>query len=344
MIETPLSYSWAYALSKPELQAQLKLEPSDFQVVEKVGFEFSGEGEHQCIFVEKIGLNTNDVARTLSRHFNVSPRDISYGGLKDRQAITRQWFSLRVGLNRHLDLDSFEHPDIKILDQQRNSRKIKRGSHVGNQFRICLKNLMGDSSALEQRAQFIQEHGVPNYFGDQRFGKQNQNVEKALAMFSGDLTVKDRFLRGLYLSATRAFLFNQFLSKRVNNQSWTQYLQGDVMSLEGTASSFLAQQWDDELQQRLMSFDIHPSGPLWGKGDLKSIDLAKELELSVMEPFTQLCKGLEDYGLKQERRPLRLRPSNFKIYPEGNQQVVVEFGLSKGQYATTVLRELVSLY
>lgn len=339
---TNLNYNFLYAYGQPDVRADFKLEPSDFRVTEELGFEFSGSGEHVCVLIEKTGLNTNDVGKILSRHCHVAPRDISYAGLKDRQAVTRQWFSLRVGMKRELDFTDLSHPALKILEVARNIRKIKRGSHTGNHFTIRLKNLRGDSAEVEERGRLIQHSGVPNYFGSQRFGKSLDNVDKALAMFQGEFKVKDRFLRGIYLSAARAWLFNTFLSTRVENDSWNNYVAGDVMSLAGSASNFVPEEWDAELIQRLLEFDIHPSGPMWGSGDLKTLGSARELESQLENNNLDLCQGLVDFGLKQERRAMRLCPLNMKIYPEAEGHLVVEFSLGKGSYATSALRELVN--
>ena len=365
----PLDFAYAWGL--PDARAVFKAEAEDFYVEEIPGFDIGGGGEHLCLLIEKRGLSTPEAVKLLSRHCGVPVRDISYAGLKDRQGVTRQWVGLRVGLKREPPAFPCDHPQLRILDQKRHARKIGRGSHRANFFRIRLRDVEGDAAALQARLERIRLEGVPNYFGPQRFGRDGGNVEQALRLFAGELRTRDRFLRGILISAARAWLFNALLSQRVHQGSWNRYLQGDCFSLDGSSRGrFTPEALDETLKARLAAFDIHPSGPLWGRGEPQAQGEAAALERRLAERCPELCRGLEACGLSQERRALRLRVSDLKAYAwpvgagaagaprapgsraglaptgraesGGERDLVIEFSLTSGAYATSVLRELVN--
>ena len=158
------------AHGEPCGQAILKASAEDFQVDEVLDIPLSGDGEHLWLWVEKRGLNTEEAVRRLARAAGVPQRAISYAGLKDRQALTRQWFSLHLPGKADPDLAAACDETLVILQQGRHRRKLQRGAHAANGFRLRLTGLKADPAALEARLQAIAAEGVPNYFGPQRFG------------------------------------------------------------------------------------------------------------------------------------------------------------------------------
>lgn len=338
-----LSNSWhklSHAWGGPLLRGQFKLAPEDFQVEEQLGFEPDGAGEHLWLFIEKTGITTIEAQGLLARHFNVALRDTAFSGMKDRQGVTRQWFSLHVKSFTDDRIDQFQHPHLQILRSVANSRKLRRGSHKSNHFRIALRNISGDMELCTHRLQQIDTGGVPNYFGSQRFGRADDNASKALSWFQGTTRVSDRNERSLLLSSARSFLFNAVLDKRVTSGCWNTCIDGDVMALAGTASVFASSRaTPEELARRLVEFDVHPTGPLWGKGPLATSGEAALLEQRIVSGFAELAAGLEVHGLEQERRPLRLRVNELQTHFEDT-VLQLEFGLDRGTYATAVLREL----
>jgi tRNA pseudouridine13 synthase len=329
------------AFGEPALRVAFKQQAADFRVEEQLGFEADGAGEHLLVFIEKAGLTTFDAQDILARHFNVPLRDTAFAGMKDKMGVTRQWFS--VPLRKGADTSgNLEHPQLRVLHSARNSRKLRRGSHRGNSFHIVLRNPAGDRDSVLQRAQLIAERGVPNYFGAQRFGRNENNVPEALSWFRGELA-PTRQQRSILLSATRSYLFNALLSQRVKQGNWNTWIPGDVMALAGSASNFACSRATaDDLQRRLVEFDIHATGPLWGRGDPIVTEDALLLERDLAEQYPELCAGLVVHGLEQERRPLRAQVQNLQTHIEGD-EVVVDFSLARGTYATSVLRELVHL-
>lgn len=329
------------AFGAPVLRAGFKLEPADFQVNEQLGFEPDGSGEHLLVAIEKTGLTTFEAQAILAQHFRVPLRDTAFAGMKDKQGITRQWFSVPVGKDA-LAAESLQHPQLRVLHSARNSRKLRRGSHKGNSFRIVLRHPAGDEAAVHARVRLLAERGVPNYFGVQRFGRNEHNVPAALAWFRGE-AAPARQQRGLFLSAARSYLFNIQLSRRVRDRTWDTWLAGDLMALAGSASTFACSRaTPDELRRRLGEFDIHATGPLWGKGQPAVTSEALLQESALEGQYPELCAGLVAQGLEQERRPLRAQVQQLQanFTAEG---LILEFSLARGAYATSVLRELVDM-
>ncbi len=334
--------NYSYALGVPLATATLRATPEDFEVHEVLGFEPDGSGDHALLLIQKRNTNTEWLARNLAKFAGVKQVDIGYGGLKDRNALTSQWFSVNLSGKTEPDWAQLESADTRVLRVARNRRKLKRGAHHGNRFVITLRDLDGDASELEARLHAVRAHGVPNYFGEQRFGIAANNIEHARAMFAGEIQVTDRHKRGLYLSAARALLFNAVLSRRVTDCSWNTALPGDALMLDGTHSFFIAEVIDATLKQRVHSGDLHPAGPLWGRGASAARLEARSLEEAVLSAYALFCAGLEHAGLEQERRALRLLSQQL-VWEFGPERTLrLEFMLPSGSYATTLLRELVT--
>ncbi len=330
-----------YSLGRPTSSGVIRSTPEEFRVDEILGFEPDGEGEHLLLHVQKRNSNTAWLAGELARFAGIPPRDVSYAGLKDRNAVTTQWFSLRLAGRAEPDWGQFKSEQITLLQWQRHRRKLRRGALQGNRFRILIRELQGDRDELEQRLTTIKQQGVPNYFGEQRFGQQEGNLVLAEKLFSGNLKRVGRTQRGLYISAARSYLFNQILASRVASGDWNRPLPGDLMMLDGRRALFLAEQIDTEITRRAAALEIHPSGPLHGRGQAESTLDVAALEQAALQPFTSWREGLERCGLKQERRALRLRVEGLDWSWQEADSLELDFTLTKGSYATVVLRELI---
>lgn len=331
---------WPRALGAPEASARLRATPEDFCVDELREGEPDGEGEHLLLHIRKRNRNTDDVARALARQAGVRSRDVAYCGLKDRVAVTTQWFSIWLPGKADPDWAPILNDDLQLLSQARTRRKLQRGGLRGNRFTLLLREVQGSHELLEKRLAAVVESGVPNYFGEQRFGRDGGNLAAALAMFAGR-RVKDKHRRGLYLSAARSFLFNEVLAARVRAANWHQGLPGEALQLAGSRSFFVVEEIDAEISARLASGDVLPSGPLWGRGELPSQTAARALEEGALAPYEDFRAGLEAAGLKQERRALRLPVADLHWqWLDGGQDLQLCFSLPAGCYATAVLREL----
>lgn len=336
--------SLAYAYGEPSSRAQLRCFAEDFRVWETLSFELSGNGQHVYLFVQKRQLTTESLVKTIAALANISPRHVGYAGLKDCNAVASQWFSVDMAGKTEPDWRQLESDCLSVLKISRHERKLKQGSIQSNRFHLTLRNLQGGVSQLEERLSQVRCRGVPNYFGEQRFGIEENNLNTAYQMFTTGRQVKNRYLRGLYYSAARAYLFNLVLSYRVSQGLWDQALNGDAMMLEGSRSFFVAEEIDDAIRQRLQSGDIHPSGPLWGKGDLASQGEARALELQVLHDYPKWRKGLEHHDLTPQRRALRLPVRDLEWKFTKPTELQLQFALTSGAYATSVVRELVSYY
>ena len=329
----------ARAHGEAALTARIRSVPEDFAVDEIDAFAASGAGEHLLLTVEKRGMNTAFAAKRIAAWAGVAESAIGYAGLKDRHALTRQRFSVWIPKKVAPDIDTLQSEDLRVLEHAWHTRKLPRGALAGNRFALTLREVEGDTAAIEARLNAIAGRGVPNYFGEQRFGRGGDNVSKALSMFAGRRVAREE--RGHLLSAARSELFNRVLAARVAASCWDSALDGDVWVLDGSRSVFGPEPWSDVLAERLARFDIHPSGPLWGRGELRTQADARALELATLddEHLRALREGLERAGMDQERRALRLRPEGLDFdWPEPD-VLRLRFSLPAGCYATTVLAE-----
>jgi tRNA pseudouridine13 synthase len=337
--ELPGYESLSRAWGDPPGAAIFKQTPQDFHVEEELGFQPGGGGEHLCLRIQKTGISTRDALKELSRITGVREADIGYAGQKDRQGVCIQWFSVRIPGGSEPDLTVLDGATLRVLGQYWNSRKIRLGTHRANRFRIRLRELSAPQESVVERAAVIAAEGVPNYFGEQRFGRNEGNLQGALDWFAGR-SRPGRYQRSMLLSAARSAVFNAVLSRRVQAGNWQQHLPGDVMNLAGSDSVFVADPQDKHLDMRLKTFDIHPTGPLWGRGELLSSADCLGLELQVATQYSSLCEGLVAHGLKQQRRSLRLLPQQMEICTPEPRQLEITFSLPPGCFATAVLREL----
>jgi tRNA pseudouridine13 synthase len=227
-----------------------------------------------------------------------------------------------------------------VLAVHRHRRKLRPGTLIGNHFVLRLRDVQGDRDVVAMRLRAIADAGVPNYFGEQRFGREGANLGNALAMFAGQRVARAQ--RTYLLSAARSELFNRVLAARVRDGSWNLGLEGEVWALDGSRSVFGPEPWSEALAGRLERFDIHPSAPLWGRGELRSTGAARQVEEASLTGDTAMAlrAGLESAGLRQERRATRLRPGALAWAWQGDDALEVAFALPPGTYATTVLAEL----
>lgn len=332
-----MSATLPYAHGGPPIAAQLRREPADFRVDEILGFEPSGSGEHAFLDIEKTGANTEWVSRQLARELGLAPVAVGFSGLKDRHAITRQAFTVHLGTKPQPDWNALAIPGVRVIGATRHARKLKRGAHRGNRFIIVLRDVRGERDRVESVLAAIRAHGVPNYFGEQRFGRDEGNLALARQLFSGTRLPREK--HGIALSAARSELFNAVLARRVGERNWNRALDGEVFMLAGTHSVFGPETLSDELAQRLAAFDIHPTGPMWGRGELRSGDAVRAIEEAAIDAQRDLAQGLEKVGLEQQRRSLRLVARDLDASWNGD-DLTLSFALESGAFATVVVREL----
>jgi tRNA pseudouridine13 synthase len=327
-------------------KAEIKTEPEDFRVEEQLSFAPSGEGPHWLLRVEKRAANTHWVAAELARLAGLPAAEVGYAGLKDRHAITVQWFSIPARNKSREFWQTVNTAEFRVLEVHANLRKLKRGALSGNRFRIRLRKVDWPRGELEAKLATLRAHGVPNYFGPQRFGREGRNLDRVADWLERGIKPAGRIERGFALSSARSLIFNAVLARRVESASWSALEPGDLASLDGSGSHFRVAALDEDLSRRVEAFDIHPSGPLWGRGEPDTEGPVRELELDVAREFGPVAELLASEGLEQERRPLRCAVRELRIEadaePHEAQQgtVTLSFSLGRGQFATAVLREI----
>ena len=337
-IEIPL---WPYVYGSPSGLGKIRTVPEDFIVKEILAFEPSGTGEHVFLQIEKTGENTDYVARQLARFANVRQRDVSFAGLKDRHAVTTQWFSVWLPGKADPDWTQFETDSMKVLHTMRHARKLKRGVLSGNSFKLIIRDWQGDKDKTIQQLGAMKTNGIANYYGSQRFGNEGQNVNKALGMFLGAKTGREQ--RSLYLSAARSYLFNQILADRVTRNNWNQPVAGDTYMFDLSHSCFKSGLPDAEIIRRLDAKEIHPTGALWGRGETGVSADTQSIEQGIIDAYPQLAQGLIDSEVDKDRRTLRVNVQDLHWQFVNDTTLELVFTLPAGSYATSVLREIIKL-
>lgn len=309
-------YAWSRAYAKTGASAILKQQPEDFQVIEKPLEAPSGEGEHLWLEVEKVNCNTGWVAEQLAAYFKIKPVDVGFAGRKDRHAKTRQTMSVYLPKTPDASIEAQPFEGVTITAQSRHHKKLRTGELAGNYFTLCLREFEGDKQAVIDNLEVIKSQGVPNYFGTQRFGHDGQNIEQARAMLDKKQALslankKPRRVKNqsIYLSALRSFLFNDLLSERIKQSNW---------NADGATAA------------------------LWGRGQPLSEAVELEFEQALAVSHPKDCERLEHSGLNQERRKTVAKVGDLQ-YDFTSSELHLSFYLEAGQYATSVLREILDV-
>ncbi|MCW9733278.1 tRNA pseudouridine(13) synthase TruD [Avibacterium sp. 20-15] len=329
----------AFLYNPPEQPAHLKAECADFIVKEELGYEMAGEGEFVALYVRKTDANTLFVGEKLAEFAGISPRNMSYAGLKDRKAITEQWFCLHMAGQETPDFSQFHLDGVEILKVTRHNRKIRTGSLDGNHFEILLRGAQ-QTDDLNLRLENLKQLGFPNYFTEQRFGRDGHNLTQAMRWAKGEINVKDRKKRSFYLSAARSEIFNLVVSDRVQQQLTQAILFGDIVQLNGSHSWFTVDETEDleQLKVRLKNQDILLTAPLVGE----YIQAANAREMEIVQQHQEILNLMHKERMKPSRRPLLICPQSldWAFLPEG---LKLTFYLPAGCYATALIRELIQI-
>lgn len=342
----PELYEWHYLHGEPTESAIFKQTLDDFIVEETLRFEPSGEGAHHLLYIEKKNVNTDIVCHKLQKFAEVKPTDIGYAGKKDRFAVARQWFSVQLPLLKDIDWQEFNDDEVTVLSATRHDKKVRIGAVKSNQFTITLNDFTGDKDAFNERLEQIKESGFPNYFGEQRFGRDRNgeigtNLSRGVDVLMFNKRLKNRNLQGLLFSAVRSFLFNHVVSERIGQELARELLSGDFVMLSGSEKGFVVQELEVEAQ-RYKEGDVLLTAPLAGSRPNPQYD-ALDFEAEALLPYQQLIDKLANKRFNEERRALIVFPQNVTCQWHNDSQVELSFSLPKGAFATSLLRELVEL-
>ena len=332
--------------------------PRDFTVEEVPLYDFSGEGEHLVLKIRKKELTTWEMLDILSTHLGIRRRDIGYAGLKDKHAMTIQYISIMA--IHESKLEDFSHPQIKILDRVRHANKIRIGHLKGNRFHLRFKKVLGvQKEMLDSVLAWVKRNGVPNYFGYQRFGMHGDNWQEGQKILSGELKMRDRKNREFLISAYQSYLFNHWLSKRIEicrlleefteseaeqvmqlpsgtlqhtkkQKGFFKILEGDVLMHYPYGRVFYAEDPMVE-SERFDERDLSPTGLIPGKKAKLAEGAAREIERLFDEEMRE----------SGSRRYAWIFPTHIqsKHIPE-KAHYELEFFLPKGCYATNVVELL----
>jgi len=339
--DTPLPYLTA---GLPGIGGRLKERPEDFVVEEIPAYEPCGEGEHLFLWVEKTNVAADELTRHIARALRISPRDIGIAGLKDRRAVTRQFVSVPSRCEPHVE--RIETDRIRVLSCVRHGNKLRTGHLRGNRFSILVRDVAVDAaSKCAPIAEAVARQGFPNYYGDQRFGRENETLRIGLELLGGRSTpssippARRRFLMRMSLSAVQSALFNAILAERISDGLFTTVLAGDVMQVAASGGPFVAT--DAQLEQeRFDRRETVLTGPIVGPQMTMPRDVPASREARVLTAW-QL--SLDDFSrfpklTSGTRRPLVVWPDDLRTQPEES-GMRFEFRLPSGVYATTLLRE-----
>lgn len=333
-----MSLAWLHG--KPTSGGVLKAAPEDFCVREDLGFEPDGDGEQVLVYLRKTGCNTQVVADSLAKFAKISGRVVSYAGLKDRHAVTEQWFCLQMPGKETPDFTAFRLEGCEVLNVARHRRKLRIGTLRGNFFRLVLRQI-NQRDEVESRLQQIQQFGVPNYFGEQRFGRDGNNLLMAQRWAKNEIVVRERNKRSFYLSAARSAMFNHVVSRRIEQSLHQQVMCGDVMQLAGRGSWFVAQQEElAALQQRLMQGELRITAPLAGEGELGTQHQALAFEQQSLLDDDVLLSLVKRERVENARRAALVFPQQMMWQWQDDATVIVNFWLPAGSFATSVIREV----
>ncbi len=328
---------FAYLNGKPSAKAKLKAKPEHFKVSEQLGYDFTGEGEHLMVRIRKTGENTTFVANELAKACGVKSKDVSWAGLKDRHAVTEQWLSVHLPKGDAPDYAGFlaEHPSVEILDVQRHNKKLRPGDLAGNQFSVTLSEVSDVEDVLTRLEQVI-KHGVPNYFGAQRFGNQGNNLEEARRWGRDNVRTRNQNKRSMYLSAARSWIFNHIVSQRIEQGVFTQAMAGDLLADQATPlTAEAATDYNQQPEPRAAL-----TAALAGDNALPTQEASLALEQPCLDAEEDLMKLIRGNRMRHDRRSVALMPSDLTWQVDGD-DITLNFYLDSGSFATAIVRELI---
>ncbi|WP_065648328.1 tRNA pseudouridine(13) synthase TruD [Pantoea eucrina] len=327
----------------PAATGIIKARPDDFVVIEDLGYPYDGDGEQLLVRIRKTGCNTRFVAEALAKYLGVPARDLSYAGMKDRHAVTEQTLCFRLPGNAMPVMSGFHLEGVEILQVIRHRRKLRTGALAGNAFRLVIRDV-SDRADVDARLQQIQTQGVPNYFGEQRFGRGGNNLQQAQRWAEEQFHPRDRNMKSLLLSAARSYLFNQVTSARLQRDGSLQQVQaGDALQLAGRGSWFVAAA--DELpvlQQRVAAHELRITAPLAGRGEAGTQGEVASFEQQQLAQSPALLTLLTRERVDASRRAMLVVPDNLQWQWQDDATLALQFWLPAGSFATSLVRELLS--
>jgi tRNA pseudouridine13 synthase len=334
----------------PGLGGRIKVHPEDFEVEEIPAYEPSGTGEFLYLWIEKRDMGAEYFVRQIANRLGIPSGEVGTAGLKDRRAVTRQMVSVPGQIEDRLP--QLEGEGIRILNVSRHGNKLRPGHLHGNRFRVLVRDLdpsIAVADVLPPLVERLREHGLPNYYGLQRFGKDAETLDIGLAMLRKEqpilsdgrrLNLRNSFLKKLSLSAAQSGLFNYYLGRRLEDGLARTVLQGDVMAKVPYGGLFVAEDVDAE-QKRFDAREIVSAGPIFGRKTFAACGVAAEREQATLVAFGLTKDNFGGFGklVQGTRRHNLIYLSDLSAMPEPD-GLRLTFTLPAGSYATVLLREI----
>ena len=318
----------------PGVGGVIRLLPRDFQVEEVPAYLPKGEGEHLYLLLEKEGLTTREVFEFLRDQVGVPEKEIGVAGLKDKHARTRQWFSIP---RRHEDalclLENLR--GVRLLQADLHTNKLRTGHLKGNRFRILIREPQGGRERAEAILRVLQEKGLPNYYGPQRFGLGGLNPVRGYELVKKGKGRGSPWLKRFLIGSLQSLLFNDWVALRMARGLYDRVIPGDWAKKHATGGEFLVESASEA--ERALRLEISATGPLFGKKYPEAKGEARALEDEVLARYSL---AREEFRARRgARRPIRVPLAEWSVEeaPEG---LWLSFFLPKGSYATSLLREV----
>lgn len=342
----PLSLPRLNADLRP-LKGRIRSTPEDFRVDEIPAYAASGNGDHLFVRIEKRDLTTREACKRIAwalreQGCDIDLRNVGTAGLKDRHAVTTQWLSL-PGVNAE-QVANLEVDGLRVLEAIPHEKKLRTGHLKGNRFSLRVREVSPDDLArlgeVQTALDVLHTKGMPNYFGEQRFGRDGDNAEVALAFLKGEAKrPRDRFRRKLLISALQSKLFNAVIAERLDGGGLAEVRLGELLKKEETGGLFCSTEPDVD-QKRADQWELSPTGPMFGSKMRRPEADADAAERTLLEAHGLSDELLAKMGKDGQgtRRQVRVRPGTptLEAHEDG---FTVSFDLPSGSYATVLLRE-----
>lgn len=333
----------------PGIGGVLRAKLADFFVDEIPAYEPCGQGEHTYFRVEKRGISTMMLMKEIAQKLNISIKNISSAGLKDTHAIARQTLCVHNVLPEAIE--SLALADAQILWVSRHTNKLRTGHLKGNRFTIRIRGVGPTATGIATPIlEILERRGVPNAYGEQRFGNRGNNHLIGEYLLRNDregllahgIRHPSYKMKAFFVSAFQSSLFNQYLVMRMNTNSMDNVLAGDIARKEDTRGLFTVEDAAvDSL--RVKAWEISPTGPIYGYKMMQAADQAGKLEASLLAAKGLSLESFRTVKAKGTRRPLRYKPENLTWHQDGDDALVVAFTAPKGSFATLLLSELMKI-
>ncbi len=318
--------------------------PDTFFVEEVPAYVPCGEGTHTYLWIEKRGLTTPEAVKRIARELRVPDRDVGYAGMKDRHATTRQWISV-PGVDPAAAL-ALEIADLQVLEARRHGNKLRTGHLRGNRFEVVLTDVSpAEAPEIEAQLRRWAAGGIPNYYGDQRFGAAGDNVAIGLEILRGVRRERDARRRRFLLSAVQSAVFNRTLDLRAQGGGLSRVRGGDVLQKTSSGGVFVSDDQERD-QLRVDAGEVVPTGPMPGSRAPEPPEGSEAWALE-SEAFRVVGVGRDELAAHGRELPGTRRPvlvpvtvDGPSVVPEPDDRLRLRFALPAGSYATVLLQAL----